>query len=808
MDKKRIKSSSQNVAKKSSAQSSSSSSSSTSLRNNVSEKFNTKSKKPKSFIRDLDDDDDYQKFDGQQSDDLIPNQTDEFSIKAAVKESRLKYKKMSSLETKFFKDCNPEVYLEIRNLILCHWYNRPSIGITIDLIKNRFKIKSKNLELAENIIKFLERNCLINFGIFKINDSQRYLNASNKKKKIIIIGSGASGLAAARQLVHFGFDVLILEASKRIGGRCYSYYKNEIFFDAGNVFVSGCKSNPIRTVLKQLGLNAKRIHSRHKLYMNGEKVEKKKDLVLHNVFLQFLQFLYDLALNEEIVEINKQQLSPENIFDSFIYFLEVSTMHRTMEHFKKLLHLEENFNINLIELSNRYESFLKSLEFYHAVNPVASRTWPTNQKKSLKKSNPQNIDNDFDRNLTINDHFIDDNNSTFNLSSIIESHLAFLDCLSEKTRLELISSKIKKMNQSSEFNVCTEFFSVEDRRIFEWYFASLEYFLGAPMSDYSLKFFADDDFPHCDQQYFIPDGYMNLMQSLYSSNDSTLKILKKTQAKRVVLKETEIEVIALKSETNEIISLKCDAVICTVPLGVLKKSIDTKVTENDFSNKLIFEPPLPRRKRSAIRRLGFGTINKVIIGFDKNFWGDQDNFFGNVGLSRESRGEFPLSFFYDPSMFENRSEYQQQNLDRSSNKSKKRRKLIDENQMCSVSSIICGNCVESMKITDDNLIISKCYNGLKEIFENVPPIAAVSVTHWEREPFYMGTHSYPSIKSNFGDHDILAEPVSYSPDHLPRLFFAGEHTSKDSPATVHGAFLSGLRAATQVANRFDSLKFV
>lgn len=196
------------------------------------------------------------------------------------------------------------------------------------------------MELAENIIKFLERNCLINFGIFKINDSQRYLNASNKKKKIIIIGSGASGLAAARQLVHFGFDVLILEASKRIGGRCYSYYKNEIFFDAGNVFVSGCKSNPIRTVLKQLGLNAKRIHSRHKLYMNGEKVEKKKDLVLHNVFLQFLQFLYDLALNEEIVEINKQQLSPENIFDSFIYFLEVSTMHRTMEHFKKLLHLE------------------------------------------------------------------------------------------------------------------------------------------------------------------------------------------------------------------------------------------------------------------------------------------------------------------------------------------------------------------------------------------------------------------------------------------------------------------------------------
>lgn len=32
-----------------------------------------------------------------------------------------------------------------------------------------------------------------------------------------------------------------------------------------------------------------------------------------------------------------------------------------------------------------------------------------------------------------------------------------------------------------------------------------------------------------------------------------------------------------------------------------------------------------------------------------------------------------------------------------------------------------------------------------------------------------------------------------------RIFFAGEHTRPDHPATVHGAVLSGRKAATDVA---------
>ncbi len=61
------------------------------------------------------------------------------------------------------------------------------------------------------------------------------------------------------------------------------------------------------------------------------------------------------------------------------------------------------------------------------------------------------------------------------------------------------------------------------------------------------------------------------------------------------------------------------------------------------------------------------------------------------------------------------------------------------------------------------------------------------------------------------DYDILATPLSANPalpgqpqrpDNLPRLFFAGEHTIRQYPATVHGAFLSGIREAGRIADQF------
>lgn len=58
--------------------------------------------------------------------------------------------------------------------------------------------------------------------------------------------------------------------------------------------------------------------------------------------------------------------------------------------------------------------------------------------------------------------------------------------------------------------------------------------------------------------------------------------------------------------------------------------------------------------------------------------------------------------------------------------------------------------------------------------------------------------------SSGGDYDMMAKPVSCDPVSSipPRLFFAGEHTMRNYPATVHGALLSGLREAGRIADQF------
>ncbi len=42
------------------------------------------------------------------------------------------------------------------------------------------------------------------------------------KPKVVILGAGLSGLAAGKTLVENGYDVTILEARNRIGGRVHS----------------------------------------------------------------------------------------------------------------------------------------------------------------------------------------------------------------------------------------------------------------------------------------------------------------------------------------------------------------------------------------------------------------------------------------------------------------------------------------------------------------------------------------------------------------------------------------------------------
>ena len=66
------------------------------------------------------------------------------------------------------------------------------------------------------------------------------------------------------------------------------------------------------------------------------------------------------------------------------------------------------------------------------------------------------------------------------------------------------------------------------------------------------------------------------------------------------------------------------------------------------------------------------------------------------------------------------------------------------------------------------------------------------VSDWGRNPYARGSYSYIAAGGSGRDYDELAWPVG------PRLFFAGEHTNGQHPATATGAFISGLREAHSI----------
>ena len=79
-----------------------------------------------------------------------------------------------------------------------------------------------------------------------------------KIKKVLVIGAGISGLAAAKNLNDSGYDVTILEAKDRIGGRLYTDRSLGVPLEVGANWIhdNNPKTNPIMKIKEELGLKA------------------------------------------------------------------------------------------------------------------------------------------------------------------------------------------------------------------------------------------------------------------------------------------------------------------------------------------------------------------------------------------------------------------------------------------------------------------------------------------------------------------------------------------------------------------------
>nr|BFD80739.1 FAD-dependent oxidoreductase [Streptomyces sp. Xyl84] len=190
-------------------------------------------------------------------------------------------------------------------------------------------------------------------------------------------------------------------------------------------------------------------------------------------------------------------------------------------------------------------------------------------------------------------------------------------------------------------------------------------------------------------------------------------------------------------------------VIVTVPLGVLK------------AGAIEFTPALPDAVAGPIARLGMGVFNKVFLQFPDRFW--QDDVYA---IRQHGRAGVPWHSWYDVSVVSGRP------------------------MLLTFAGGVWGREIEQK--TDEE-VVSSVLGALREIYgASVPGPVAHWVTRWGTDPFALGSYSYVAVGSSHDDHDAMAGPV----DGV--LHFAGEATCGREPATVHGALLSGHRAAERV----------
>ncbi len=79
-----------------------------------------------------------------------------------------------------------------------------------------------------------------------INAAEQYLTArKGKPGSVVIVGAGASGIAAAKTLVAAGASVIVLEARDRIGGRIWSADIDGAAIDLGASWIEDPSTDPI-----------------------------------------------------------------------------------------------------------------------------------------------------------------------------------------------------------------------------------------------------------------------------------------------------------------------------------------------------------------------------------------------------------------------------------------------------------------------------------------------------------------------------------------------------------------------------------
>lgn len=278
--------------------------------------------------------------------------------------------------------------------------------------------------------------------------------------------------------------------------------------------------------------------------------------------------------------------------------------------------------------------------------------------------------------------------------------------------------------------------SWSDENFLRWRLAISELSEGTSLAN--LSTWHDQSKRFKGEQLLFPGGYDQLVKKLAQG----LNILLDQPVRLVEWSDTKVKIHTRQHQVFE-----GDFAIITLPLGVLKQGTVT------------FDPVLPHFKKKAINSLGMGLLNKVILKFDQTFWKNDRQFISHLSLKQH-----PYNVFMNWGHFAKQPVL-------IATAAGKFGKVLEE---------------ESLQSTKKQLMAT-----LLRMFGASAKLLDIKKTHWGNDPYSLGAYSHLPVGVKASQFNALASP-------LKRLYFAGEATHHLYLATVHGAYLSGKKAAQKI----------
>jgi monoamine oxidase len=297
-----------------------------------------------------------------------------------------------------------------------------------------------------------------------------------------------------------------------------------------------------------------------------------------------------------------------------------------------------------------------------------------------------------------------------------------------------------------------------------------------------------------DKAFRFLNGYDSLVQALRADAESHgATILLNTTVKEIRWSGDGVEAVSAGGSGDG--SFAASRAIITLPLGVMQ-------TSRGQPASVRFIPELPPEKQGAIKHLEMGHVLRVVLSFREPFWENLTTW--------DERNEpvkfVDAGFIHCPDMVIPTWWTQLpirapvlvgwvggQNADRISEGAIEGR-YVDESAESKR-----GYLAHTAGKSVGSLVRDQAINSLARLFDLSSEyirdqLRAAHFHDWQHDQFSRGAYAYLPV-NGLDDQILLSQTV----DGV--LFFAGEATSVGHIGTVHGAIMSGQRAAREVLGK-------